>query len=399
MNMNAVEMRTRGLFPPRRVRCHAGGTSLRVRFAVLLFFSVAISAAASVNPRLTLPPAIYAVPGGEMNVFFENTVLLSPGQKTNVQFRCECPVGVATERRWTLNARDSQVGEHPFRLVVLDRTGKEIESAKSRVIVSAADAGEGRAIRLLMIGDSLTHATLYPNEVARLLSRPGNPAWRMLGTHRPRSAAKGVAHEGYGGWTWNRFRTKFSPERPYPGKTNSSPFVFAGTDGKPQLDVARYFRDYCEGERPDFITIMLGINDCFGAKPDTPDTIDSRVDLMFREAEPLLKALRVAAPRAQIGICLTTPGNRRDGAFTANYKGRYPRWGWRRIQHRLVERLIEHFRNREAEGLHLIPTQLNLDTTDGYPENNGVHPNAVGYAQIGATIHAWLKSRDFGERR
>ncbi len=39
-----------------------------------------------------------------------------------------------------------------------------------------------------------------------------------------------------------------------------------------------------------------------------------------------------------------------------------------------------------------MPTELNIDPVDGYPENNGVHPNAAGYAQIGASFHAWLKA-------
>lgn len=344
-------------------------------------------------PRLTLPPVIYAAPGVEMNVYFANTVLLEPGRETEVTFRCECPIGSTTATRWTLSATAEQQGEYPFRLTVLDRDGKQIETAESRLVVSPVGAGEGQSVRLLIIGDSLTHATRYPNEIARLLSRPGNPNWKMLGAHRPGSALKGVAHEGYGGWTWNRFRTKFTPERPYPGKTNSSPFVVAGSDGKGRLDVGRYLRDHCDGEVPDFITIMLGINDCFGARPDSPATIDPRVDQMFQEAGPLVQALRDAAPNAWIGICLTTPGNSRDAAFVANYKDRYTRWGWRRIQHRLVERQIEHFGNRRAERIDLIPTELNLDVTAGYPPNNGVHPNDAGYAQIGASIHAWLKAR------
>ena len=36
---------------------------------------------------------------------------------------------------------------------------------------------------------------------------------------------------------------------------------------------------------------------------------------------------------------------------------------------------------------------MNLDPVDGYPTNNGVHPNAEGYKQIGASIYAWLKAR------
>jgi len=360
-----------------------------LRLLLLLQFSGLLRA----EVRLTLPPEIYAVPGVEMNVYFANTALIEPGTETNYRFRCECPVGSSDAIRWRLNATAGQVGVHPFRLSVLDKNGKTLQSASARVVVSPSTSGQGRSIRLLIIGDSLTHASHYPNEIARLLRQPGNPKWRMLGTHRPRAAEEGVAHEGYGGWTWARFRTRFEPTRPYPGKTNSSPFVFPDSENpkRGKLDVARYFETHCEGARPDFIIIMLGINDCFSARPDSPETIDPKIDAMFREAELLLKEFAAAAPKAQIGICLTTPGNARDEAFEANYKGRYPRWGWRRIQHRLVERQIRHFSGQPR--LHLIPTQLNLDTLDGYPPNNAVHPNVAGYRQIGATIYAWLKSQ------
>lgn len=30
---------------------------------------------------------------------------------------------------------------------------------------------------------------------------------------------------------------------------------------------------------------------------------------------------------------------------------------------------------------------------DGYPPDNGVHPNPVGYQQIGTSIYSWLKWR------
>lgn len=360
-----------------------------LRAFVLGLLTIASFAHASV--RLTLPPAIYAVPGVEMNVFFGNTVLIDAADAANVSFRCECPVGKVAKDRWTLNAKDTEVGRHAFKLTATDAQGNIIEIAETEVIVSPRDEGNGINIKLLIVGDSLTHASHYPNEIARLLNQPKNPTWQMYGTHHPPRAKEGVNHEGYGGWSWVRFRTKFEPKRPTPGKTNSSPFVFADENGKPKTDVTRYFKEYTGGKRPDLIIIMLGINDCFSAKPDSPATIDVKIDWMFREADLLLKDIRKAAPRADIGICLTTPGNSRDGAFVANYGKRYTRWGWRRIQHRLVERQIEHFQN--TWGIHLIPTNLNLDTTDGYPPNNGVHPNEKGYQQIGATIYSWMKSK------
>ena len=112
-----------------------------------------------------------------------------------------------------------------------------------------------------------------------------------------------------------------------------------------------------------------------------------------RRKSKLLAEFHKAAPRAQLGLCLTTPPNDRDGAFVANYKTNYPRWNWRQVQHRLVERQLEHFSGREREGIFIVPTELNLDTFAGYPDNNAVHPNKTGYQQIGASIFAWLKSR------
>jgi len=215
----------------------------------------------------------------------------------------------------------------------------------------------------------------------------------MLGTFKPGNAAEGVAHEGYGGWTWLRFATHYEPEPDGTYKKRSSPFVYLGADGKPVLDVKRYFDQECGGERPDFVTFLLGINDCFGANPEDPANLDARIDAMFAQADVLIAAFREAAPDADLGLCVTTPPNSRESGFEANYKGAYHRWGWRRIQHRLVLRELEKFIGREAEHLFVVPTELNIDPVDGYPDNNGVHPNAVGYKQIGASLYAWLKAR------
>ena len=222
---------------------------------------------------------------------------------------------------------------------------------------------------------------------------PGNPKWTMLGTHKPSKAAEGVAHEGYGGWTWHRFASRYEPNPDGTYRKRSSPFVYLGADGKPGVDLKRYFDEECDGERPDFVTFLLGINDCFSAKPDDPEAIDARIDAMMVHADALVAAFREAAPKAQLGICLTTPPNSREEGFQANYKDRYHRWGWKRIQHRLVQREMSRFVNRESERLFVVPTQLNLDPVDGYPTNNGVHPNEFGYKQIGASIYAWLKAR------
>lgn len=358
-------------------------------FLLILSVSPASAAEKTNSLELTLPPAFYAVPGEEMNFYYDNIVLTETPEK--YRFEVKCKIGKAEQDRWTITPTPSDVGQHPLTVKVTDAKGTNLGTAKTILHISAANSGSKREIyRLLIIGDSLTHATTYSNKIAELLSTPGNPKWQMLGTHKHKSAAAGVVHEGYGGWTWQRFAAHYEPNPDGTYRKRSSPFVYLGKDGKPSLDFKRYFKEECNGNTPDVVIIKLGINDCFSAKQDA---IDAKIDYMFTQADILIKALQKAAPQAEIGICLTTPGNSRQEAFFANYKDRYSRWGWKNIQHRLVQRQIEKFAGREKENLFIIPTELNLDIVNGYPVNNGVHPNTVGYQQIGVSIYSWLKYR------
>ena len=373
----------------------------RIAFFLLGVVSTATGLAANGvgvgSLKLTLPPEIYAVPGVETSIYYDNIVLTESPE--SYRFTMTCDIGQAEENRWAVIPEVADVGDHQLTVTVSDNNGAELGQSATTLRVVPRDAGAGRAIRLLIVGDSLTHATIYSNEIARLLSLPGNPSWQMLGTHKPSRAAEGVAHEGYGGWTWARFASHYEPNPDGTYRKRSSPFVYLDAGEKPVLDLNRYFDEECNGERPDFVTFLLGINDCFSADPDDPAATDARIDAMLVRADMLLTAFRKAAPNAALGICLTTPPNSRQEAFQANYGDRYRRWGWKRIQHRLVQRQIERFQNREKECLFLVPTQLNLDPVNGYPPNNGVHPNETGYKQIGASIYAWLKARLQGPRR
>ncbi len=373
-------------------RCGRSGLGRRIVFSLACLLSAANCLADShVGPlQLTLPAEFYAVSGVETSIYYDNVVLTETPEA--YRFEVTCDIGKREPRRWVVTPNASDVGEHPLELTVRDAEGNELGRARTRLRVVSAGAGEGRAIRLLIVGDSLTHATMYANEVARLLSLPGNPNWKMLGTHKPARAADGVAHEGYGGWTWQRFASHYEPNPDGTYRKRSSPFVYLNSDGKPTLDLERYIDEQCGGVPPDFVTFLLGINDCFGADPEDPAAIDARIDAMLVHANALITAFRQAAPKAQLGICLTPPPNSREEAFQANYQDRYHRWGWKRIQHRLVQREIGQFANRETEQLFVVPIELNLDPTDGYPANNGVHPNEFGYRQIGASIYAWLKA-------
>lgn len=345
--------------------------------------------------QLTLPPVWYGVPDAPVSLYYDNVVLTETPEQYRFEIRCN--IGASEERRWTVTPKGKDVGDHTMVVMVKNAQGKVLEQAKTILRIAPKNAGAGRKLKLLIVGDSLTAATAYPNELARLLSSEGNPDWTMLSDNKPGAAASGVAHEGYGGWTWASFLTKHEPmpERTPDGKNwkkRSSPFVFIDANGKPALDIPRYLREVCGGQSPDVVTFLLGINDCFGAKTDDPAAMDKTIDGALDNAEKLIAAFHEASPQTVFAVGLTTPPNAREEGFEANYKGKYHRWGWKRIQHRLVQRMLERMGSREKENIYLVPTELNLDPIDGYPVNNGVHPNGVGYAQIGTSFYAWLKA-------
>ena len=363
--------------------------------ALLILALASLTNAAEPSLELTLPPYCYAVPGVPMSVYFDNIVLTEKPE--DFRFEMSCDIGTSEARRWTVTPADKDVGDHTLRVLVKDASGQTRQQGQTTLRIAPRTAGAQRPLRLLIVGDSLTHASVYPNEIARLLGEPGNPQWTMLGTHQPAGVKPGVAHEGYGSWTWAMFLTQFDPTHPAvvaagpPARRTTSPFVFAAADGKGQLDVARYIREQCDGQAPDVVTFLLGTNDCFRAKPDDREAMDKTINAALDNADKLLAAFHAAAPRTVLAVGLATPPNAREESFEAYYQGAYHRWGWKRIQHRLVQREMERLGSRESEGIYLVPTELNVDPIDGYPTNNAVHPNAVGYAQIGASFYSWLK--------
>ena len=102
------------------------------------------------------------VAGLPMSVYFDNIVLT----QTPEQYRFEVRgmEGQSEARRWTVTPTDKDVGDHRLDVIVKDSTGKELERAQTTLHISRRDAGSGKPLRLLIVGDSLTNATLYPNE-------------------------------------------------------------------------------------------------------------------------------------------------------------------------------------------------------------------------------------------
>lgn len=370
--------------------------------------------------RLLLPPVIHALEGLEANVYFDNAfLLLNPA---NVVADVTCRKGSQQAERWTWTPKPEDAGEFPFTLELRDGANAVVARASSVVKVRPrryAGSAE-KPLSLLIIGDSLTAASIYPERILELAKEDHLPL-HLVGSRGPgveEGKAPGeVRHEGYGGWTAERFATHYTGKaRGGPYKECGSPFLYqadpAKADGVPRLDFARYLSDVGETKNPDFVTILLGCNDTFGA---SDDTIEAQIDTFTRHTETLLAMIRGASPESRIGLILPMPPAGSQDAFGANYGSGQTRWQYRRNRHRLVERIVATFSGREADHIHLVPAHLNLDPVHGFPSvtvpahartetivvrhSNGVHPSAEGYRQIGEAVYAWVRSFDPPEKR
>jgi hypothetical protein len=170
-----------------------------------------------VSLQLTVPPIWYGVAGVPISLYYDNVVLTE--QPEQYRFEVRCYIGTAEARRWTVTPADKDMGDHAMEVLVKDMQGEVLERTKTMLRIAPKNAGAGRELKLLIVGDSLTAATAYLNEIARLLDTEGNPKWTMMGTSRSASAKPGVAHEGYGGWKWSEFLSKFEDATSLPKRS------------------------------------------------------------------------------------------------------------------------------------------------------------------------------------
>jgi len=359
--------------------------------------------AARNNVGLLLPPALYAVPGTELNVYFDNIVLV-PDIK-QLQFDVDCKYGRQDQARWRFTPADKDAGSFPLTIKVYDAASKLLAEATATVYVSPKDSGKGKDISVMLLGASQTAASIYPQELYDLFKKDGmNVKFVGTGSSSGFPVKEGIAaHEGRGGWGWARYCTQFEdPGEPRP-VFKSSPFLVR-KDGKVVLD----FRSYCDrnnnGRAPDYITILLGINDIFSLD-DT--RFDQNLPAIFASADTLINAFREVSPDTKIAIALVPPPAASQDAFGKNYKCGQTRWQYRKNQHRYNESLIKKFGGREKENLFIIPLHVNIDCENNYPKeeeqinarnpkkifiaSNGCHPTKEGYLQFADSFYSWFK--------
>ena len=358
---------------------------------------------------LQLTEKIYAVPGIECNIYFNNVVTAI--NYRNYAYEVRCDIGRTDSDRWRVTPEEKDIGEHKLTLIVHGDDG--IVARATTTVVVAAPITEKKKVSLLLMGASQTAAVGYPERIFELMKAEKNVDFTMVGTNSGGYAAPvpgGVAHEGYGGWGWNSFFTRYGlkessandgldPARPW---IRNSSFLFPDGDGF-KFDLKAYCDKYNQGNVPDTLIIMLGINNIFGARSnsDIDKTWDEHI---YPYMKKLVGEFRKLNPSIHIAFCTLTPGSFTQTSFGKSYNCNYTLWQWRRNLCYYHEKL---FKVVKELNVGLIPVHAVVDGDNGYPEQeeaanmhcgkkilrqmNAVHPNPSGYKQIGDCIFAYLK--------
>ena len=372
------------------------------KFLYLVLFAAALAVSAAENVKLMIPEVIYAVPGVEMNVYFNNIVtVINPA---NYVFDVTCPKGRNDLKRWRFTPTDKDVGTYKWAIEVIGMNGV-IASAETKLVVLPKNAGEGKKLTMLIIGASQTMEGFYPLRLARLMSAPGNPELKLIGS-KQRNIAR---HEGYGGWKWDTFLTRYKPapkknaDGMHPDRPVgfSSPFLFPGKDGKPVFDLDRYFKIHNDGKVPDIVSFQLGINDIFKC---TEKNIAEGTAKSLENMELLVNKFRELKPAPQIVIFQHIPGAGQD-AFGRAYKCGRTTWQFRNNLDYYNRALLK---KAKSMNLTVIPAYINIDTEHNFSikeeeinegntrkifrQRDGLHPVPAGYYQMGDTLYCHLKA-------
>ena len=334
----------------------------------------------SVN--IVLPPQINAVVNHETSVYFENII---DGDYRDYHFDVVCNVGRHMRDRYWLVP--TSAGSYPLTIRIFDKKTKtQIGESSSTVKVKAKSSGNSITKKALFIGDSTTFAGVYTNELINLFDSDTNMDVSLIGT----MGTSPNLHEGRGGWRVNDYYTR-----------SDSPFVFNGSFNFTQYMSTNNF------SAVDHVNIHLGINDVFGQSTDSG--VIEIVSTMFTQLDAMINSIHTYDSSIVVGIMVTIPPSYSQDAFGYDYLTGQTRWRYKQNWFILMSAMIDYFRNRETGKVHIIPTNVNIDTENNMvianhlvansrndklvPRMaNGVHPADSGYFQMADTIYYWFKN-------
>lgn len=303
--------------------------------------------------------------GQEVTIYGDSLINVPIGNPLIVTYTCD--IGTQVGNNFVISPVEGDIGDHSLRAVFTN--GSYTIEDKS-ITISVRAAFEFADKKILLIGDS-TLANGITYIVNALNAALTGCSLTYLGT-----VGDAIKHEGHGGWSFNSFIT------------TGSPFYKSGT-----LDIAAYFTDNSIDD-PDIVSIRLGINDVFASSAVAGDGLtDAEMTAIINNAKTLIDGFLTYNATLKIIISLPTTTENTNESWSIGYDPAvYSQNMFLDAIHKFQKGLVDTF----ANGVYNARVDcgyeaISLDRDNGYPETNGIHTNAIhpdagGYAQIGAAM-------------
>jgi lysophospholipase L1-like esterase len=346
----------------------------------------------AVRPRLirqeqelmVLPTIIPAVVGRPSDIYFDG---LTPLPKDTVKWRVACTDSTVTPMAERSRHVAAATGDVAIAYEAIDPfTGASLDIASATVRRVAANAGNGKSISWMAIGDSITYqdSTVAGHngpgyvETVKTLSTAAvgagtGPNVTCIGTIGP----AGSKHEGYSG-----------KSAPFFYSDPTSPFVFGGA-----FDFAQYMSTNGFAG-VNYVSFLLGVNDGFNAVNDGDSTYYGTNSAAVIEA--MIAGIHAYNAAIKVVVCAPTPPGSSQDPFGSAYRagtGRWAsHWGHKRNVVTFARVLRDHFESRSAESIYFAMPGLGLDTDHSYSRSiNVIHDDitftvAATYAGLVADL-------------
>ena len=368
------------------------------------------------------------------SMYFENFVY---PLRAEMDVSVDCAFGGNMGNCWKIDRFPEDRDSFPLTVTVYDEWGETLASKRAEVILVEKDF-HASEYSILCFGDSMTHRHFY---VDRLASKLCN--LRTVGT---RSFGGGVFHEGRGGWDLGTYLERCNDDwggpspflfpvnvagRDYYGVKSFyerlktpilEPYVLDGYQWEPIQEGQVFFDEgklwkYSQGGRslfdehpafefdfgkylerhhlskPNAFSVLMGANDVQNVSYEEGK---AAVERFMRNLDVIVRSVHACDPSIEIIVNLPVTGAEQYAwgmLGNASFK-RY------RLHTLLVTKaLLEKYDGRAREHIHVCPMRLFTDPEHGFGhtatpanpfsdvlvehQNNWVHPNLAGYAQMG----------------
>ena len=317
-------------------------------FIFLLFFgNPGFTQPLSYDPDLWLPDTIHMALGNTIELYNENVAFIRLND-TTLHFTWTYAKGSSDVRKyyWTTN----QLGNVKL---TLKCTYKHVIVDSASTIVKVVNKVNPGSKNLLSVGNSLTNngfIYMFPQIISDV-NFPITPFGLMGTTYK---------HEGHGGWM---FRTFLQSTVEY-----TSPFYIQG-----KIDFKKYIENN-SFPNPDIVKISLGINEC-------KENIS--IDEIMGYAKQLIDTIKRDYPNSLITVAIPSLCELTGAGWIAKYYNLDNFEPYQLRIRQLWKRLYAGYSyGKYSTNIQMSWDGLFIDRKDGYPTNNGLHPNSLGYTQL-----------------